>query len=160
MKILWNWLLEYCELERPLTAIQGAAALTKAGLEVESLQDLSTAFSGVVVAQVVSKTSHPSSDKLSIVSVTTSIDGPITEVVCGAPNVPAPGRKVLWAQIGATLPGGMTLAAKAVKGVMSPGMLCSGAELGLEDDGLLSSMQMMQRPWVPRPRLLSGSTIT
>ncbi len=134
MKILWNWLLEYCDLDQALTAEQGAAALTKAGLEVEGLTDLGAGFSGVVVAEVVSKTPHPSADKLNIVRVITARGGAETDVVCGAPNVPAPGRKVLWAQIGAKLPGGMTLAAKAVKGVMSPGMLCSEVELGLGDD--------------------------
>ena len=54
--------------------------------------------------------------------------------MCGAPNVPEPGRKVLWAQVGATLPNGMTLAAKPVKGIVSPGMLCAEDELGLGDD--------------------------
>src|SRR5207344_1623787 len=49
-----------------------------------------------------------------------------------------PGRKVLWAQVGATLPGpdgaAITLAAKPVKGIVSPGMLCAEDELGLGDD--------------------------
>nr|MBP9086934.1 phenylalanine--tRNA ligase subunit beta [Kofleriaceae bacterium] len=134
MKILWNWLLEYCDLDQALTAEQGAAALTKAGLEVEGLTDLGAGFSGVVVAEVVGKAPHPSADKLNIVRVITARGGAETEVVCGAPNVPEPGRKVLWAQIGAKLPGGMTLAAKAVKGVMSPGMLCSEVELAIGDD--------------------------
>jgi phenylalanyl-tRNA synthetase beta chain len=134
MKILWNWLLEYCDLDHALTAEQGAAALTRAGLEVEGFTDLGAAFTGVVVAEVVSKKPHPSSDKLNIVSVITKRGGDVTDVVCGAPNVPEPGRRVLWAQIGATLPGGMTLAAKPVKGVMSPGMLCSEVELAIGDD--------------------------
>ncbi len=139
MKILWNWLLEYCDLDQSMTAEQGAAALTKAGLEVEGLTDLGAGFSGVVVAEVVSKKPHPSADKLNIVSVITARGGEVTEVVCGAPNVPAPGRKVLWAQIGAKLPGGMTLAAKPVKGVVSPGMLCSEVELAIgdDDDGII-----------------------
>jgi phenylalanyl-tRNA synthetase beta chain len=62
----------------------------------------------------------------------------VTQVVCGASNVPAPGRKVLWAQVGATLPGPdgatITLGAKPVKGIVSPGMLCAEDELGLGDD--------------------------
>ena len=134
MKILWNWLLEYCDLDQALTAEQGAAALTKAGLEVEGLTDLGAGFSGVVVAEVVGKSPHPSADKLNIVRVITARGGAETEVVCGASNVPEPGRKVLWAQIGAKLPNGVTLAAKAVKGVMSPGMLCSEVELAIGDD--------------------------
>jgi phenylalanyl-tRNA synthetase beta chain len=86
------------------------------------------------VAQVVAKRPHPQSQKLTLVDVITERDGAATQVVCGAPNVPEPGRKVLWARPGATLPGGITLGIKPVKGVESPGMLCAEDELGLGDD--------------------------
>ncbi|MBK9034089.1 MAG: hypothetical protein IPL61_22945 [Myxococcales bacterium] len=116
------------------TVEEGARALTAGGLEIEGLTDLGCGFTGVVVAQVVAKRPHPQSTKLTLVDVIVAPDGPATQVVCGAPNVPEPGRKVLWAPPGATLPGGMTLATKAVKGVDSPGMLCAEDELGLGDD--------------------------
>src|SRR5262249_49557171 len=80
-----------------------------------------------------SKRPHPQADKLTLVDVITERGGTKTQVVCGAPNVPAPGRRVLWAQIGAKLPGDVTLAAKAVKGIESPGMLCAEDELGISD---------------------------
>lgn len=139
MKILWSWLLELCDFDKTPTAEEGAAALTRGGIEVETLTYLGKDISGVVVAQVVAKRPHPQSDKLTLVQVITERDGAPTEVVCGAPNVPEPGRKVLWAQVGATLPGGITLAPKAVKGVVSPGMLCSETELGIgdDDDGII-----------------------
>ena len=98
------------------------------------MTDLGAGFSGVVVAEVVAKRPHPQADKLTLVDVITERGGTATQVVCGAPNVPEPGRKVLWAQIGAKLPSGMTLAAKPVKGIESPGMLCAEDELGLGDD--------------------------
>ncbi len=134
MKVLWNWLLELCDLDKQPTVEEGASALTRSGLEIEGITNLGAGFSGVVVAQVVGKQPHPQADKLTLVDVITEKGGTATQVVCGAPNVPAPGRKVLWAQIGATLPGGLTLAAKPVKGVISPGMLCAEDELGLGDD--------------------------
>lgn len=139
MKILWNWLLELCDFDKVPTAEEGAAALTRGGIEVETLTHLAREISGVVVAQVVAQKPHPQSDKLTLVQVITERGGAPTEVVCGAPNVPEPGRKVLWAQVGATLPGGITLAPKAVKGVVSPGMLCSETELGIgdDDDGII-----------------------
>ncbi|MEZ4359703.1 MAG: phenylalanine--tRNA ligase subunit beta [Kofleriaceae bacterium] len=135
MKILWNWLLELCDFDRQPTPAEGAAALTRGGIEVETLTELGRELRGVVVAEVVAKRPHPKSDKLTLVQVRTERDGAATEVVCGAPNVPEPGRKVIWAQVGGTLPGGITLAPKEVKGVLSPGMLCSETELGLGDDG-------------------------
>src|SRR5664279_3665906 len=134
MKILWSWLLELCDLDTQPTVEEGARALTRGGLEIEGMTDLGAGFSGVVVAQVVAKQPHPQADKLTLVDVITAQGGAVTQVVCGAPNVPAPGRKVLWAQIGAKLPGGITLAPKPVKGIVSPGMLCAEDELGLGED--------------------------
>ena len=134
MKVLWSWLLELCDLDKQPTVEEGARALTRGGLEIEGLTNLGAGFSGVVVAEVVGKQPHPQADKLTLVDVITERGGTATQVVCGAPNVPAPGRRVLWAQIGATLPGGLTLAAKPVKGIVSPGMLCAEDELGLGDD--------------------------
>jgi phenylalanyl-tRNA synthetase beta chain len=134
MKISWNWLLELCDLDQMPTASEGAAALTRLGLEVEGMVALGAAFSGVLVAEVVGRRPHPGSDKLSLVDVITACSGVATQVVCGASNVPAAGRKVLWAPPGAQLPAGITLATKTVKGVESPGMLCSEIELGVGDD--------------------------
>lgn len=139
MKILWNWLLELCDFDRLPTAQDGAEALTRGGIEVETLVHLAREISGVVVAEVVGKRPHPQSDKLTLVQVKTQASGPATEVVCGAPNVPEAGRKVIWAQVGGTLPGGLSLAPKTIKGVVSPGMLCSETELGIgdDDDGII-----------------------
>jgi phenylalanyl-tRNA synthetase beta chain len=134
MKVLWSWLLELCDLDRQPTVEEGARALTRSGLEIEGMTNLGGGFTGVVVAEVVGKKPHPDAQKLTLVDVITERGGAATQVVCGAPNVPEPGRKVLWAQVGATLPNGMTLAPKAVKGITSPGMLCAEDELGLGDD--------------------------
>src|SRR3954467_11038252 len=138
MKVLWSWLLELCDLDKMPSVEEGASALTRGGLEIEGLTNLDAGFRGVVVAEVVRKRPHPQADKLTLVDVITERGGTATQVVCGAPNVPAPGRKVLWAQIGAELPlkdgKVLTLAAKAVKGIESPGMLCAEDELGLSED--------------------------
>ena len=134
MKVLWSWLLELTDLDNQPTVEDGARALTRSGLEVEGMTDLGAGFAGVVVAEVVGKQPHPQADKLTLVDVITERGGTATQVVCGAPNVPAPGRRVLWAQVGAKLPNGLTLAPKPVKGIVSPGMLCAEDELGLGDD--------------------------
>ena len=59
--------------------------------------------------------------------------------MCGAPNVVA-GMHVPYAGAGATLPGGLRLERRKIRGETSDGMLCSAAELGLGDDhgGILS----------------------
>ena len=134
MKVLWSWLLEMCDLDRVPTVEEGARALTRGGVEIEGITDLGAGFSGVVVAEVVAKRPHPQAEKLTLVDVITERGGAATQVVCGAANVPAPGRKVLWAQVGARLPGAIELAVKTVKGIGSPGMLCAEDELGVADE--------------------------
>ncbi len=138
MKTSFNWLCDWV----PGLAAQGvtgtAALLTRLGFEVEGVEDLGQELSGVVIAEVVAAARpHPGADKLRIVRVRAGDRE--EDVVCGAPNVPPPGNRVVWAAPGARLPGGMTIAAREVRGVMSPGMLCSEPELGLgaQGDGIL-----------------------
>jgi phenylalanyl-tRNA synthetase beta chain len=133
MKISLNWLRELVELPPGTDAELVAAALTGQGLEVEGIEPKGRELSGVVVAEVVDIQPHPKADKLRIVRVRAG--GREEDVVCGAPNVPPPGNRVCWAQPGARLPGGKILEAREVRGVMSPGMLCSEPEMGLGEQG-------------------------
>lgn len=133
MKISFNWLRELCELPPGVTADGVARALTLAGLEVESIERRGRDIRGVVAAEVRAKRPHPRAEKLSIVRLAAA-GGAEEDVVCGAPNVPAVGGKVAWAPPGASLPGGRTLDRREIRGVMSPGMICSEVELGIGDD--------------------------
>lgn len=133
MKAVWSWLMEMVEVDRPVDADEGARALTAAGLEVEAVEAVGDGFSGVVVAEVAARRKHPDADKLTLVDLADGSGG-TTEVVCGAPNVPEPGGRVLWARPGAELPGGMKIGKRAIKGVESAGMICSEKELGLGED--------------------------
>jgi phenylalanyl-tRNA synthetase beta chain len=137
MKISFNWLRELCELQPGVTADSVAEKLTLAGLEVESIERRGRDVAGVLVAEVRATRPHPGAEKLSIVRLWAG--GAEEDVVCGASNVPAPGGKVVWAPPGAKLPGGRTLDRREIRGVMSPGMICSEVELGIGEagDGIL-----------------------
>ncbi len=137
MKISFNWLRELCDLKPGVTADSVAERLSLAGLEVESIERRGRDLTGVVVAEVRGKRPHPGADALSIVRLVAG--DAEEEVVCGASNVPAAGGKVAWAQPGATLPGGKKLDRREIRGVMSPGMICSEVELGIGEagDGIL-----------------------
>ena len=137
MKVSFNWLRELVELKPGVTADSVAQQLTLVGLEVESIERRGRDVRGVVIAEVRGSRPHPGAEKLTLVRVVAG--GAEEEVVCGAKNVPAPGGKVAWAPPGATLPGGRTLERKDVRGVSSPGMLCSEVELGISEasDGIL-----------------------
>ena len=82
-----------------------------------------------VVAEVVEAKKHPEADKLTITKVD---DGVSTlQVVCGAKNVRI-GLKVALARMGAVMPSGLNIKESKLRGVISEGMLCSTAELGLK----------------------------
>jgi phenylalanyl-tRNA synthetase beta chain len=129
-----NWLMELTGLA--LDPSEVAVRLTAAGLEVEGTRAVG-GVSGVVVAEVRGLRPHPARENLRLVSV---FDGAQEhEVVCGAPNVPAPGGLVAFAGLGTTLPGGLRIEERKLGGVVSRGMICSEAELdlGSDADGIL-----------------------
>ncbi len=139
MKISEQW-LRY-GVNPPLETMSSEALahqLTMAGLEVDSLEPVAPAFSGVIVGEVVELTAHPDAERLKIAQVNVSDSASPLQIVCGAPNV-AVGKKVAVAMIGAELPHHLNIKKGKLRGVESFGMLCGASELGLDDgvDGLL-----------------------
>src|SRR6185437_3479557 len=113
-----------------------AARFTGGGLEVEAMHEYGAGAEACLVVAVVSTRPHPSKSGLNLVTVDRGAHGGQLEVVCGAPNVPAPGGLVVLAPLGAHLPAkGMTIERRTIAGVTSEGMLCSEQELGLTDEG-------------------------
>ncbi len=100
-----SWLRTFCN--PPLNTQELADLLTMSGLEVEELQPVAPAFSGIVVAEILEAVQHPNADKLRVCKVNAgalSADGPL-QIVCGAPNA-RPGIRVPLATVGAVLPPG------------------------------------------------------
>ncbi|NLJ80264.1 MAG: phenylalanine--tRNA ligase subunit beta [Firmicutes bacterium] len=130
MLISYRWLQEYVSI--PWDPYELADRLTMAGLEVESVQKFAPELPRVYVGQVQKMKSHPEGDNLSVCTVTLG-DSEKRTIICGAPNV-APGQKVAVALPGASLPNGLEIKEAEIRGIVSEGMLCSLAELGLGDD--------------------------
>ncbi|MBK8871203.1 MAG: phenylalanine--tRNA ligase subunit beta [Elusimicrobia bacterium] len=129
MKISFLWLKEFVDFTQ--TPVEIAALLLRQGFEVASVTPVGGSVTGVVVAQVESAQKHPNADKLKVCEV---FDGVARHtVVCGAPNVEA-GKKYPFARLGATLPDGLVIEKRPLRGVESHGMLCSARELGLGAD--------------------------
>lgn len=130
MKLSYSWLKDYLECD--LTPQQVAEAMTSIGIEVDSVseeEEIPGGLAGVVVAEVVECESHPNSDHLHITKVNDGT-GELLTVVCGAPNVAA-GQKVLFARLGAVLPGDFKIKKSKIRGVESFGMICAEDELGI-----------------------------
>ena len=130
MKFTLSWLLDHLDTSASLTEI--VDALTRVGLEVESIEDPSRKYHGFVVASVIEAKPHPNANRLKVCIVDAG-QGPV-QVVCGAPNART-GMKGVFSPVGTYIPGKkMTLAKGVIRGVESNGMLCSAAELELSDD--------------------------
>lgn len=130
MKLSLHWMNEFIDIQDYFTKIDELGAiLTRAGLEVESVQDQRKQYNNVVVGYIIEKGKHPSADRLSFCSVDVGSGNPLS-IVCGAQNHQT-GDKVVVAQIGAVLPGDFKIQKSKIRGVESMGMLCSMKELGL-----------------------------
>ena len=133
MKLSYNWLKDYLKCDLSVQEI--AEAMTSIGIEVDSVEEtevIEGGLKGVVVAKVLTCEAHPDSDHLHITTVDDGGPEPV-QVVCGAPNVAA-GQKVLFAQVGAVLPGDFKIKKSKIRGVESLGMICADDELGLSED--------------------------
>ncbi|HEX4490598.1 MAG TPA: phenylalanine--tRNA ligase subunit beta [Acidimicrobiia bacterium] len=129
MRAPLSWIREFTPVAEPASVI--AEALDNLGLEVEEMDAPGAEIGGVIVARIVEVLDHPNADKLRLADVDTG-DG-VVRVVCGAPNIEA-GMTVPLATVGGTLPGGIELTRRKIRGEVSEGMLCSARELGLGDD--------------------------
>ena len=129
MIISEQWLRDWVRVD--LTAHEIAEYLTNAGLEVEAVDLVSEPIDNLVVGRVLEVTKHPDADRLNLTKV--DIGNEQLDIVCGASNVRAD-MMVAVATVGAKLPNGLKIKQAKVRGVESNGMLCSAAELGLEEE--------------------------
>lgn len=130
MNVSRRWLEDF--LRRSLEVRDLAERLTMLGAPVDAVQAVHADLGDVLVAQVEEVRPHPNADRLRLCVVNQG-DGERRNVVCGAANVAA-GRKYPFAPVGATLPGGLRIEERQLRGETSEGMLCSARELGLGQD--------------------------
>jgi phenylalanyl-tRNA synthetase beta chain len=137
MKIPLSWLREYVRVEA--TTAQIAEALSVGAAEVEGVERV-----GVLgdlglfrVGHVLEAEQHPDADRLQLTSVDVGEDRPYS-IVCGAWNFGA-GAKVAVALPGATLPDGLVLERRKLRGQVSEGMILAEDELdlGIDHDGII-----------------------
>jgi phenylalanyl-tRNA synthetase beta chain len=151
MNVSRRWLEAF--LNRPLDPKDLVARLAMLGAPVDAVEPQGEELARVVVGQVVELAPHPNADRLQVCQVDIG-GGERRQVVTGATNVAA-GRKYPFAPVGVTLPNGLTLEKRKLRGELSEGMLCSPDEIGLgsEHDGLLT-LETDLPPGTPMPRVL------
>ena len=130
MKVPFSWLKQYVDVD--ISAQELENKLFGCGFEVEELVNLSSEISKVVVG-VIEECEKIENTHLCKCQVNCGVYGNPIQILTGAPNVYV-GMHTPAALDGSTLPGGVKIIAKPMRGIPSNGMLCSGEELGLNDD--------------------------
>ena len=128
MNLSRKWLNEFVQISA--SDKDFAEAMTLSGSKVETTEIEGEEIKNVVVGRVLSLVRHPNSDHMWICQVDAGLSAPI-QIVTGAQNVKEKDL-VPVALDGSTLPGGKEIHAGQLRGEASNGMLCSFAELGLD----------------------------
>ncbi|HEY3462795.1 MAG TPA: phenylalanine--tRNA ligase subunit beta [Gaiellaceae bacterium] len=132
MKIPLSWLREYVRVDA--TTAQIAEALSVGAAEVDGVARVGVPGELALfrVGHVLEAEKHPDADRLQLTLVDVGEDRPYS-IVCGAWNFGA-GAKVAVALPGATLPNGLTLERRKLRGQVSEGMILAEDELDLGAD--------------------------
>ncbi len=130
MKVLLSWMREFAPIEGDPVRI--GEELSDLGLAVEEMELLGANLEGVIVAEVLDLKPHPNADKIQLVDVDAG-DGEALQICCGAFNMSV-GDRVPLATLGTTMPDGLEIQRRKLRGEWSNGMLCSPNELGLGGD--------------------------
>ena len=131
MKITFDWLKQHIKIN--LKEKDLLEKLTNIGLEVETVENLSSEIELFKIAKVIKAEKHPNADRLKVCDVDVG-KGELKKVVCGAPNA-REGLITIYAPPGAVIPKTQTkLVVAKIRDVISYGMLCSESELNLSDE--------------------------
>jgi phenylalanyl-tRNA synthetase beta chain len=132
MRIPLSWLREYVRVDADAQQIVDALSISTA--EVNGVHGVGVPGDLALfrVGHVLEAAKHPDADRLQLTSVDVGEDRPYS-IVCGAWNFGA-GAKVAVALPGATLPNGLRLERRKLRGQMSEGMILAEDELDLGTD--------------------------
>lgn len=135
MNVSYEWLRALVPFEASPRELRDL--ITAHTATVDELVALRADLAPIVVARVVESEQIP--DTRLTANKVDAGTGELLEVVCGAPNVEV-GKLYPFAPAGTTMPGGLKIERRKIRGAVSNGMLCSARELGLgqDHDGILT----------------------
>ena len=123
-----NFVKDYIDLDENLDIKTIGEDMTRVGNEYDVAQKFIDC-TNLVIGEIIECVEHPDSDHLHVCKV--NVGNEVLQIVCGAPNA-RKGIKVIVALAGAMLPGG-EIKKGSIRGQESNGMMCSIAELGLDN---------------------------
>ncbi len=126
MDLSLRWLGDY--VDTGVTPKQFCDAMTMSGSKVECYSEEADYITNCVVGKILEIVKHPDADKLQICQV--DVGGRTVQIVTAATNVFV-GALVPVALDNSTLANGIRIKKGKLRGVVSEGMMCSVAELGV-----------------------------
>lgn len=129
MKVSEQWLRSWINPAISRTAL--STQLNMAGIEVSAVLPVANSFNKIVAGKIISIDVHPKSENLKVCQVSIGQNKLLT-IVCGAMNARVD-TIVPVALDGAKLPHEKSINNTTIQGIVSEGMLCSQAELGLSE---------------------------
>ncbi len=137
MKVPMSWLREYVRTDATVDEIAARLSISTAEVNGVERRGVPGDLALFRVGHVLDAAKHPNADRLQLTKVDVGEDRPY-QIVCGAWNFGA-GAKVAVALPGATLPNGLTLDRRKLRGEVSEGMILAEDEvdLGADHDGIM-----------------------
>lgn len=130
MNILLSWLKDYVDIDTDVKELE--KKLFSSGFEVEGVKYLGEGIEKIVVGEITQIEPFEGTHLLDC-RLDCGEYGKDIIILTGASNVFV-GAHVPVALVGAHLPNGMEIQPRKMQGRMSYGMLCSGGELGIDDN--------------------------
>jgi phenylalanyl-tRNA synthetase beta chain len=137
MRVPMSWLREYVRVDATTEEIAARLSVSTCEVERISRRGVPGDLSLFRVGKVLEADKHPNADRLQLTRVDVGEAEPF-QIVCGAWNFGA-GATVAVALPGATLPNGLTLERRKLRGEVSEGMILAEdeVELGTDHDGIM-----------------------
>jgi len=148
MLISLNWIRDFVDVPRELDPRELAERFTCTTAEVEGVEHIEGKAAGLIAAGIVAVEPIPGTANL--YSVRVNLGGRTVDSVTAAESL-KPGDRVIYAPVGAALPGVGTVTERQAAGRTSSGMIVPGDALGLATVG-------QRAVWLP-PRTEPGSPI-
>ncbi len=135
MNLSLNWLKDFVNIPKSMTAEELGMRLTMHTVEVEDIIRQGKNLDRVVVGEILEIKKHPEADKLSIAQVDVG-EKKSRQIIFGQMVKMEVGFKVPVALAPTVLPNGQEIKAAKLRGEISEGMLCLDQELGLIREGV------------------------
>ncbi len=135
MKISYQWLQEFVDLS-DVTPEQVAEKLTLHTAEVEEVIPQAPYYQDILTGKLLSIKPHPDSEKLSVAQFDLGEKGE-KQIIFGKVHELKEGEILPIVLPGGTLKSGIEIKSGEIRGVMSEGMICDNAEMGMKNGDLI-----------------------